>query len=268
MDDGTRRPLMRRLLMRASRRVVLRQKWPREFGGGLVYVSPDIGLRYWFTSLSKAEPELFRVAELLCGPGDRVFDLGANMGIFSLASAHLVGESGSVVSVEADTWLVDLLRRSFGPRQEGKRIRVLPAAITSKVGVVEFNIARDGRASNFIGEFSAIAGGVREKQNVVSISLDWLAQEAGAPDVVKIDVEGMELEALRGAGRVLSECRPRMYVEVGGERQAEVTGILAPLNYRFFAFEDGALRELPGVGWNTVILPTEQTERFAKHIKA
>lgn len=273
-QQATSPPIVRDLLKRLSRRVVFRRRWPAEFGGGKLCVSPDTSFKVWYTPVHALDPDLFGVCRMLVGPGDRVWDLGANLGIFTFASAHRVGPDGSVTAVEADTWLVDLLRKSRQTRADGNRVRILPAAVTATVGVTEFNIARHGRAANFIGERSTVAGGIREKHQVVSVSLDWLLEHTGPPTVIKIDIEGMEIEALRGGRRLLEETRPRIYIEVDAPRQAEVSSLLRKLDYRFFSFRgcgtsgSDHLEERRTVDWNTVVLPAEQVTRFEPLVRS
>lgn len=254
----------RALLKRMSRGLVFRRAWPAEFGGGKIYVSPDVALKVWTHSVATLDSELFTAASRIVGPGDNVWDLGSNLAIFAFAAAHLAGPTGSVTAVEADAWLVGVIRRSMRLRPDWARVRLLPAAIAADVGIAEFNIARDSRAANFIGEWSDIAGGTREKQHVISISLDWLAEKVGMPTAMKIDIEGMELEAFAGGKKVLKDGRHRMYLETADIRRDEATKLLSGYGYRFFLFEGPKLRESPTLGWNTIVIPEEQAAKFAE----
>ena len=66
-----------------------------------------------------------------------------------------------------------------------------------------------------------------------TISLDDLLDRFGPPSLVKIDVEGAEVEVLRGATRLLKEVRPVFYLEIGSEEEAECKAILSEARYRF-----------------------------------
>jgi hypothetical protein len=62
--------------------------------------------------ISKISPELFSLAEKLIRPGDVVWDVGANVGLFTFAAAAKTGPTGKVLAIEPDPWLGTLLRRS------------------------------------------------------------------------------------------------------------------------------------------------------------
>ncbi len=59
------------------------------------------------------------------------------------------------------------------------------------------------------------------------------------PDFVKIDVEGLEIEVLRGMSQTISDYRPKMHIELHGIREREVIELLLSHNYRIYQIEDG-----------------------------
>jgi FkbM family methyltransferase len=226
--------MLRSLLERMSRRVVLKRRLPAEFGRGVVYVSPASALNLWRFDLGRVDPMLFRIAREHVRSGSVVWDIGANVGLFSFAAASLAGPSGSVLAVEADTWLAGLLRKSAAARRPGEApVAVLPAAAAEAVGVASFQIARRGRASNFLvsAPGSNQAGGVRETQLVPTVTLDSLLDAFPPPALVKIDVEGAEDKVLQGAVRLLSEVRPVVACEVFKESRGTVDPLLRELGY-------------------------------------
>src|ERR1051326_5432579 len=163
--------MLRRLVERLSRGRILRRRWPDRFGGGYVYLSPDAMLKVWTRSAGSIDEELLQAVVALVRSGNRVWDIGSNMGIFAFGAAHVAGPSGEVYAVEADTWLVSLLRRSARARNAGAPIKVLPVAMSDGPGIVQFNIAERGRASNFVGsDGRGTAGGVRERQHVIGVT--------------------------------------------------------------------------------------------------
>jgi hypothetical protein len=83
-------------------------------------------------------------------------------------------------------------------------------------------VSRNGRSQ---------MGGVKEKQLVAAFNLDWLLTRLRAPNVIKIDVEGAELEALRNQHRMLREVRPVIICEVGAQSADEITQILTSASY-------------------------------------
>lgn len=120
--------------------------------------------------------DLIAIADVIVGPNDCVWYIGANLGIFGFAVA--MHTSAPVVMIEADRWLCGLLQRTGQlPAYAGKDVRVLSVAVADEVGVEEFLIAKRGRASNALQKDSGRSqmGGVRERVHVPVMSLDSLA---------------------------------------------------------------------------------------------
>ncbi len=162
-----------------------------------------------------------------------VWDIGANVGVFSLGAASIARE-GKVLAVEADTWMAQLINKSLQIRaNRGLNIQALPCAVSDRNGVATFLIARRGRASNTLelAGGRSESGGVREKVTVPTLTLDTLLEYFDVPSFVKIDVEGAEALVLEGAGGLLSQIRPTIYIEVGEEANVEVPAILGKAGY-------------------------------------
>jgi predicted RNA methylase len=96
-------------------------------------VSPESALAYWRWDLKKVDPFLLSMARELVKKEMVVWDIGANVGLFAFAAAGL---GARVLAVEADTRLVDLLRRSA--HLNGLPVSVLSAAVADTIGVSEF----------------------------------------------------------------------------------------------------------------------------------
>jgi FkbM family methyltransferase len=162
---------------------------------------------YW---LGHYEREVQRFLRDTVRQGDLFFDLGAHVGFFSVCAAVL---GARVVAVEADAANASRLQRNA----ELNRVAadVVHAAVWSAEGEVQ--LLPGGSAK----EFRAVPG-----RGVQSVTVDALAREHGAPTLVKLDVEGAEVDALRGAARVLSEDRPVIVCEVHGDRRDAVVALL------------------------------------------
>jgi FkbM family methyltransferase len=224
---------VRRTLEVLTRSWRFKRHLPPEFGGAALWVSPAGGLRYLFKRMRSIDPELLRLAAEVVRTGDVVWDVGANVGLFSVASASLAGASGRVIAYEPDDWLVGLLRRSAKSRGPiAAPITIVPVAIAQDVELRTFCIAKRARATNFLAGYGTTqTGGIAEQRSVMAVPLDWLSKRLPTPNVLKIDVEGAELEVLKGATSLLTVARPIILCEVGLDTSLEVASLLKKFDY-------------------------------------
>jgi len=194
--------------------------------GARVVVTPDAQLKYLARSF---DDNLIALARDHVRQGDIVWDVGANCGIFAFSCAH----AARVIAIEADPFLCSILQRSivYGDAP----VSLVCGAVFSSPGLAEFSIAMRGRAGNHISgiQASTQTGGSRAQLVVPTVTLDSLIERCGAPNLVKIDIEGAELDALQGASRLLNEVRPIIYMESGDETREAVQSILRRYNYKY-----------------------------------
>jgi FkbM family methyltransferase len=225
---------VRGLIENLSRGVVLRRRLPRQFGRLPLYVTPEAGLRYW-GPMSRVDSVLYSMAEELVKPGSIVWDVGANVGLFSFCAAALSGTAGFVLAIEPDFYLAHLLTRSGQglPRGRYSQVEVLCASVSDSNRISKLQIAERARASNHLVDSagSTQASGVRGIQPSISLTLDYLLDYFPAPSIVKIDVETHETAVLRGAHRLLREIRPSIWCEVSEENSSAVTRLLGDAGY-------------------------------------
>ena len=221
--------MLRTLAERLSRNVVLRRRLPRDLGGHFIYVTPESRLNFWHPSLERADTgHLMDTVRRFVARDSVAWDIGANVGLFSLSAA---AKARIVLAVEPDPWLAALLNRSASAITN---VRVLSAAVTDTVDLGELNIAQRGRATNFMSGFgTSQAGGVRNRQPVVTVTLDWLAERFPVPDIIKIDVEAGERLVLEGGRSLFNRARPLLVCEVDSANSSWVTNFLLSLGYSF-----------------------------------
>jgi len=161
------------------------------------------------------EPKVQNVLRERLAAGATFYDVGANIGFFSLLGARLVGPSGRVVAFEVDPENASRLRE-HAERNAFSWLNVEETAAWSKSGAVSF--ARcDPAMSPDRGLGSVVGSDGIGTISVKATSLDDYAQRFPAPDVIKCDVEGSEIEVFRGAQRVLTDKRPIIVCEVHSE---------------------------------------------------
>ena len=225
--------MFRKIAERLGRGRTLKRRLPGDFGKTPLYVSPDAQLKYLRLGHDAFDASLLRIAFEEIEPNSTVWDIGANVGVFAFAAASRALPGGYVLAVEPDIWLANIMRESAA-LSENRRlvVHVLAAAISNKVGISTLLIAQRGRASNALqGVGRNQMGGVRDRMPVPTLTLDHLLNSIPKPDFVKIDVEGAEHQVLEGSANLLSDVRPKIYLEVGSETLDSVTKTLRSHRY-------------------------------------
>ncbi len=252
--------MLRLLLERTLRGSVFPRRLPPQFGRRKIYVSASAGLKYVFKPMATIDPDLLAFASDYVRPGHVVWDLGANIGLFTFAAAQMAGPGGRVISIEADTWLIGLLRKSISLSPESSApITLVPVAISDRAGLATFHLAQRSRATNHLAGFgSTQTGGVKESHTVVTVTLDWLAQQVPPPNVLKIDVEGAESLVLAGAQEMIAKHRPVILCEINGDASPWCSDFFKKNGYRMFdAGKPKAERvELDAAPYATLALPS------------
>jgi FkbM family methyltransferase len=244
--------VLRKALEQATHRFVVRRRLPRPFDAARIYASSEGGLRYLRPSMNNVDPSLLNLASEVVRPGDVVWDIGANLGLFSFAAAVAAGSRGRVLAIEPDAVLVRLLRRSAAANRHHAQVDVLPAAVADNLGVGRFHIAKRNRSTSHLDGFGTTqTGGVRTSELVPTVTLDWLAMHFPMPHVVKIDVEAAEMKVLAGSSDVLRGL-PTIICEVADSNSIAVRDVLAPYGYSLYDGEKPTTPRTP----TTVASPT------------
>jgi FkbM family methyltransferase len=190
----------------------------------------------------RGENPEYRVMKALLSEGGTFVDVGANFGTFSLLASRLVGKSGKVIAIEPQERLASLIEESAG-LSGATNIEVHRVACGSVNGEKELLIPEDdsGRAGFFAG-FSGRKKHVAQRVPVTT--LDWMLRDTPAERsyVIKIDVEGSEMEVLTGAAQIIESRKPPIIIELNpwsfaaaGTTTRKVVDRLASLGYNRFS---------------------------------
>ena len=262
--------LARALLQRATHRWVYARRLPVSSGGGRIYVTPGAGLKYLFKSMANADAALLRHAAELVRPGDVVWDIGSNVGLFAFAAAARAGKNGAIFAFEPDAVLARILRKSAAAQPASSApVTVVTVAVASNISLRRFMVAPNARALNAIAGYGyAEPNAILEQHRVMTANLDWLTGELPQPDVIKCDVEGAEAEVFAGQTKMLSDIRPLIICEVGRNSTDQITQTLLNAQYCLY---DGdrplsSATEMQTAPWMTIAIPQERRRQYVAEI--
>jgi len=152
-----------------------------------------------------------RTPAIVASPGDYVIDGGGCWGDTALYFAYLVGEKGKVYSFEFSPDNLDVFERnlSLNP-QLADRVQVTTLALWDKTGV-ELNYIADGPSTNPNKQWTDEH---QDSQQVLTITIDDFVEEKSIKrvDFIKMDIEGSELNALKGAEKTLRTHKPKLAI--------------------------------------------------------
>lgn len=161
------------------------------------------------------EPETLQLMRKRLRPGDVMVDVGANCGLYTLVAAQAVGASGRIIALEPSPREFERLERNVGLNGL-RQVRCIAAAAADQAGQATLSVAQPPFAGhNTLGRrFAYAAVALAEQRTVPAITLDGLLRDEIRCDLIKLDIEGAELSALRGAAASLARLRPALLVEI------------------------------------------------------
>jgi FkbM family methyltransferase len=190
-------------------------------------------------SYAKGDTELV-VQEFLAShlkPGDVFYDLGANIGLFTLIGARCVGPTGKVFSFEPDPEVSARLRRNVA-RNNFANVSIIESGVWSSTTALPFAASPATSPDRGFGTFvgSSASG---SDSFIPCVSIDDFARLHPAPTAIKCDVEFAEIEVLKGALVTFENCRPWILGEMHSpENDREARAILSQFGYRLENVDD------------------------------
>lgn len=191
----------------------------------------------------KCEPELLYIQQEL--KGDSVFiDIGTNKGIY-LYQAEKVVKSGKIYGFEPNESLVNYIQPLF------PKVEMFTYAVSSQTGTSVLNIPKKGNSLQDTRASLETMGDDVEKIEIKTITLDdWATQKnISKIDLVKIDVEGHELDSIKGCEHILQTIKPTFIIEIELRHAkypiTEIFDFMASFGYEVFYFDRKTLRLQP-----------------------
>jgi FkbM family methyltransferase len=158
------------------------------------------------------------------GPGAVVYDVGANVGLFSLLAA---ARGSRAIAFEPDARNRAFLERHLEINRMSDRVQIVAAAVGRSSGRARYEPDRSG-----------LEGRVdpNGREEIEMVALDQL--DLPDPTVLKIDVEGAELDVLVGAVELLRRSRPLVFLETHDDREGSCRELIEGLGYRMRSLGD------------------------------
>lgn len=202
--------------------------------GGIVYIEVDnqkLGVPYPYhhTHVSfslyqnKYETAVTTHFCSLIEKGMTVVDVGANLGYYTLLAAKRVGDNGSVIAFEPNPFMFEIVQENV--RINGwKNVQTFKIAVSDSEGLRLLNIPKDNILGG--GSFRIMTKNeVAETITVNTVNLDSFLQID--PDIVKIDVEGAELEVFRGMRGILAKGKAKIMCDLPNLLEENFTSSLS-----------------------------------------
>lgn len=169
-------------------------------------------------------PNEYRAFKEALGPGKIAFDIGANVGCYSMLFGQWVGEGGKVFAFEPSPATFEGLEQHITLNRLGAVVRTVQAAVSDSSATADF-LMLDNQGTSRLASGSGTAG-PGQVVRVPTVTVDeFCEREDVSPDLIKVDVEGFELSVLQGAretirraGERLSlfvEMHPTIWAEMG-----------------------------------------------------
>lgn len=210
-------------------------------GNHLMYIDPkDMIVSQVLYTKRVWDPYTSAVFRKVLRKGDTVLDIGSHIGYYALLAAEIVGKHGSVTAFEPDTVSYGLLKKNRSVNNY-ENITPINKAVSEKNAIERLYINRLNTGDNKLIK----DGTTKEYVKIETIKLDDFLKVKKV-DVIKIDIQGAELRALKGMTKLLKanpKCRiliefwPSGLVSAGTSAK-ELLAFLGKLDYRFLLVDE------------------------------
>lgn len=177
----------------------------------------------------------------LVSPGDRIVEVGANYGYYTLAMALKAGQSGHITAFEANPRLCRLMSRTMEFNGLSDRVDVRNQAANDTTGPLAFSISRTNSGGGHAAASTAHNAADMEQIQVEGVRLDDVIE--GSVDFLRMDAEGSEPPILRGAERILQNPAITVVMEwdvfqmTGRASVPDLVDWLSAMGFRFWKIE-------------------------------
>ena len=195
--------------------VARRWPWPvavRIKTGQRMFVDLRSGVSRGIFAKGEFDPRVFEPLRDALKPGGVFLDVGANVGFYSMLALDVVGASGAVYAFEIDERPLRCLRKTIS-REGLRNFHLHETAVGDRDGEVGWNMREDS------GNSGVVETGGERQVKMTKLNTWWRGTGVKTIQAMKLDIEGAELLALRGAAELLRAERPVLVCEADEELQ-------------------------------------------------
>jgi len=203
-----------------------------------------------------------------------VADVGANLGYYSMYFGKVLSPASHIYAFEPSESILDVLKKNMTVNKLAN-VEIVEAACAETTGTVEFYIGQNHHTSSMLDSWAGNAETGKRIQ-VRSISIDDFFGKEGVgryPDLIKMDIEGAGVYALKGCHLCLQIKRPLLLIESHTpDEDNAIGGVLTNYHYEAFRINNGKwilhkdknYSDADGVWGTMILIPSEKREIFEK----
>jgi FkbM family methyltransferase len=207
-------------------------------------IFPNVGF-HCLNILNHGGFDTIKIFEKYLNLGDTFIDIGANLGYMSINASKIVGPKGKIISFEPDNTIYNLLENNISLNNV-ENIKLNKIGLSNYNGEASFNIATESGLSRLENKNNNLEGLILQTKITIKVkTLDSFLSENNFTNLkikmIKIDVEGHELNILQGAINLLKDSKPIIILEINPgaliQNDLSLTNIvnfLDPLDYDSF----------------------------------
>jgi FkbM family methyltransferase len=218
--------------------------------GALANITENDHLQLLLYYCGQFEPECLHLMKQYLRPGSTILDVGANIGLYTIEAAKAVGSSGRVISIEASPDHAKTIERNIN-LNGFRNVDLISSAVGDVDGAATLTLPAGGNYGMFtLGKVAGRASGEVQIRRIDDILLQ---QGVRSVDFIKMDIEGSELSALKGAIKTIEQSHPPILIELNegalescGTSSTEVKALLNSLGYQGRIVGRNSVLPIPG----------------------
>jgi len=165
--------------------------------------------------------------------GQVCFDVGANVGYFTILGSRCVGSTGKIIALEPAIKNLAYLYQHVN-LNKAHNVTIISAACSDSESLVCFSTGKSCAEGHITSSTSPEAADSEKVSLVPTVTIDTVARQLGIlPALIKVDVEGAELSVLKGAEATLRKVRPKILLEIHSDALlSSCSAFLRELGYK------------------------------------